>query len=122
MARALWSCSCQGVTHDEGEPSCTVCGFVRPDSLDPLPDDWNMRLQSIADWLDRELARRPKLLVTVNGSGMMALIRGVKNEPRSTYRQLASTGKLLGAVIGWVEQATPPDMDTFTDALGPPES
>lgn len=116
-----WECSCPGVRHDVAEPSCTACGFVRPASLDPLPEDWGKRLWQIANWLDVELSRRPTLLRTTNGGGLMALLGAIQREPATTYRALAANGRLLVAVMDWVEQGTAPDTATFTDALGPPE-
>jgi hypothetical protein len=114
-----WQCRCATDNiHDETLQLCQLCETRRPYELDPLPVDQHTRFVSLVDWLDGQLARRPRLLGTTQGLGLTQLVNVAKRDPAGTYRTVTAALKALNATRAWVEdgEAAPPDA---FDLLGP---
>ncbi len=114
-----WRCRCETDNiHDETLQMCEPCETRRPYELDPLPSEQLARFLSLVEWLDGQLARRPRLLGTTQGLGLTQLVSVAKRDPTGTFRTVTASLKALNATRAWVEDGAEASADAF-DLLGP---
>jgi hypothetical protein len=121
-----WYCGCTPPkVHPAGTTVCLDCGFIAPPDVPPpapapiLTPDERARMLGLAEWLDAEVAKRPKIALSPVGTGLSLMIDRARREPDAAYQQIMDATSAAQGLIAWVTQAVPPDPSYLERLIGP---